>query len=310
MMNTLFSTSPSHHLGLGKLDLPFPGFGSQYGQVPTRTQASVARHHLKKAQNRPCGSWSSNAMGASQAKRETVVASSLKENSIEKSVSKAKHSPKGKHSKAMEWTDETLKQALDGNRPAMRELVKHLTPVIQARVAKCIMIGSRNYGHDRVREEVADMTQEVFAALFANDARVLRNWEPTKGLSLRNFAGLVAHRQALSILRTSKRNPFTEDPTLDTDFEFMTEQDNTLESATISRDLIRQVFHRMDEKLSPLGRQLFNLVIIQELDVSDVASQTGMSDSAIYAWRSRLAKQLKQEYQAVMSDTSSPEQTA
>jgi RNA polymerase sigma-70 factor (ECF subfamily) len=249
-------------------------------------------------------------MDAPTTRRETVVSSSPKENRVAKNVSKAEHSAKGKHSKAMEWTDETLKQALDGNRPAMRELVKHLTPVIQARVAKCIMVGSRNYGHDRVREEVADMTQEVFAALFANDARVLRNWEPTKGLSLRNFAGLVAHRQALSILRTTKRNPFTEDPTLDTDFEFMTEQDDTLESATISRDLIRQVFHRMDEQLSPLGRQLFNLVIIEELDVSDVASQTGMSDSAIYAWRSRLAKQLKREYQSVISETSSPERIA
>ena len=306
MMNTLFLTTPSSHLRAGTVDLPFAGFGSHY--VPS--QASLRWHQAKKPQSRPCGSWSSSAMDASKAKRETVVAPSLKKSSIGKDVSQTKHLAKGDHSKAMEWTDETLNQALDGNRPAMRELVKHLTPVIQARVAKCIMVGSRNYGHDRVREEVADMTQEVFAALFANDARVLRNWEPSKALSLRNFAGLVAHRQALSILRTTKRNPFTEDPTLDTDFEFMTEQDETLESATISRDLIRQVFHRMDEQLSPLGRQLFNMVMIQELDVSDVASQTGMSDSAIYAWRSRLAKHLKREYQSVMSETSSPEQTA
>ena len=118
----------------------------------------------------------------------------------------------------MEWTDQTLYQALDGNQPAMRELVKHLTPVIQARVARAVMVGAKNYGHDRIQEEVADITQEVFVALFANDARVLRNWDSEKGLSLRNFAGLVAHRQALSILRTNKRNPFTEDPTLATDF--------------------------------------------------------------------------------------------
>jgi len=210
----------------------------------------------------------------------------------------------------MEWTDETLKQALDGNRPAMQELVKHLTPVIQARVARAIMVGSKNYGHDRVQEEVADMTQDVFVALFANDARILRNWDPEKGLSLRNFAGLVAHRQALSILRTTKRNPFTEDPTLDSDFEYMVEQDNTMESAAISRDILRRVFHRMDEELSPLGRQLFNLIIIQELDLSDVASQTGMSDAAIYAWRSRLSKHLKKQYQSLLSETSIPERIA
>ncbi|MBT6175844.1 MAG: sigma-70 family RNA polymerase sigma factor [Deltaproteobacteria bacterium] len=304
MMNTLLSTAPPMDPRASYTDISFTGLRSQY--VPSQTV--LRRHQAKKQWSRPCGSWSSSAMDASITKRETVVASSLKKTSVETGVSGAKHLVKGNHARAMEWNDETLNQALDGNRPAMRELVKHLTPVIQARVAKCLMVGSRNFGHDRVREEVADMTQEVFAALFANDARVLRNWEPTKGLSLRNFAGLVAHRQALSILRTTKRNPFTEDPTLDTDFEFMTEQDETLESATISRDLIRQVFHRMDEQLSPLGRQLFNMVIIQELDVSDVATQTGMSDSAIYAWRSRLAKHLKREYQSVLSETSSSEQ--
>ena len=216
----------------------------------------------------------------------------------------------GKPTQTMEWTDETLYQALNGNQPAMRELVKHLTPVIQARVARTVMVGAKNYGHDRIQEEVADITQEVFVALFANDARVLRNWDSEKGLSLRNFAGLVAHRQALSILRTNKRNPFTEDPTLDTDFEYMTEQDESMESAAISRDIMRQVFRRMDEQLSPLGRQLFDLIIMQELDVGDVASQTGMSDAAIYAWRSRLAKHLKREYQSIVSETSAPERRA
>ena len=56
----------------------------------------------------------------------------------------------------------------------------------------------------------------------------------------------------------------------------------------------------MEEQLSP-SRQLFNLIIMQ-LEVGDVASQTGMSDVAIHAWRSRLAKHLKREYQLVVSE--------
>mgnify|MGYP002036177080 CR=1 FL=1 len=74
--------------------------------------------------------------------------------------------------------------------------------------------------------------------------------------------------------------------------------------------LAKEVFRRMEEQLSPLGRQLFNLIIMQELDVGDVATQTGMSDAAIYAWRSRLAKHLKREYQSIVSETSGPERRA
>ena len=210
----------------------------------------------------------------------------------------------------MEWTHQTLETALSGDKAAMRALVEHLTPVIQARVAKAIMVGARSYGRDRIQEEVADMTQEVFVALLNQNARILRNWDPDKGLSLRNFAGLVAHRQALSILRTGKRNPFTEDPTLHVDFEHLTPQDETLESATVSRDLLRQVFRRMEEQLSPLGQTLFNMIVIQELDVSEVAKTTQMTDAAVYAWRSRLAKHLKREYASLLSEPATAKRMA
>jgi len=56
---------------------------------------------------------------------------------------------------------------------------------------KLLFYRNRSAAGRDVRQEVADLIQEVFMALFADDARVLRSWQPERGLSLDNFVGLV-----------------------------------------------------------------------------------------------------------------------
>ena len=109
-------------------------------------------------------------------------------------------------------------RALDGERGALATLVERLTPVIQARAAHWLL---RQHGARtrNVRQEVEDLTQEVFLALFAQSGKILRTWEADRGLTLEKFVGLVAERQVISILRTQKRNPWKEDPTLAEDLE-------------------------------------------------------------------------------------------
>ena len=108
-----------------------------------------------------------------------------------------------------------LARALGGDAVAVRELLDRLLPVVQTRVGLALM---RRQGQARgrnVRAEVEDLSQEVFLALFERDGRVLRGWQPERGLSLKGFVGLVAEREAGCILRTGKRSPFTEEPTAD-----------------------------------------------------------------------------------------------
>src|SRR4051812_48339802 len=94
------------------------------------------------------------------------------------------------------------RRALEGDPIALSSLVATLTPVVQARVARTLLARrSLLAGGRSVREEVEDLSQEIFLALFDRNARVLRSWEPERGLSLLNFVGLVAERQVLSFLR-------------------------------------------------------------------------------------------------------------
>ena len=198
-------------------------------------------------------------------------------------------------------TRHDLDRALTGEPSALGRLIHALTPVVQARVARVLLRRHERRSFD-VRQEVEDLSQEVFVTLFAEQARVLRSWDPERGLSLENFVGFVAERQVAGILRTGKRNPWTEDPTLTDELDGEA-PDAGPEATVASRDVLRQLLRRLEESLSPLGRHLFDLLYLREQSVDEVGTETGLSADAVYAWRSRLRRLARNLLNDLMSDT-------
>jgi RNA polymerase sigma-70 factor (ECF subfamily) len=184
---------------------------------------------------------------------------------------------------------ELLNRALSGDPSAVRELVAKLLPIIQVRVAR-ILARRRTRGARDVRQEVEDFAQEVFVALFEADGRVLRAWDPERGLSLASFCGLVAEREVASILRSGRRSPWTEDATANEDLEEAVGATLETELGIASRDQLRRLTDRLREELSPRGLELFQRLIVEEESVESVAQSTKMSAAAVYAWRSRFGK--------------------
>jgi RNA polymerase sigma factor (sigma-70 family) len=189
-----------------------------------------------------------------------------------------------------ESTREEVLSALAGDEPALTRLVRRLTPVLQSRVARGLLLWRTGPAAGRnIRQEVEDLVQEIFLVLFADDGKVLRSWQPDRGLSLDNFVGLVAERQTASALRSGKRSPWKEEPTLSADLDQASPESGP-EEITASREELKLLLHRLTEELSPLGRQLFDLLFLRELPLEEVIRQTGMSPDAVYAWRSRLRR--------------------
>jgi RNA polymerase sigma-70 factor (ECF subfamily) len=198
--------------------------------------------------------------------------------------------------------DETcLRLALDGDDGALSRMVNGLTPVIQARVARCLLRW-RGAGTS-IRQQVEDLAQEVLLHLFADGGRILRDWEPGKGLSLENFVGLVAQRRAVSILRTGKRNPWREDSTEDEWLDARSDARPGPEQETIARSTLEELLERLRAELSPLGWQLFELLYVEERGVEEVRAETGLSADAVYAWRSRLRKQARRRLEEIESES-------
>ncbi len=185
-----------------------------------------------------------------------------------------------------------LNGALDRDPQCMRQLVDYLTPVVQARVARALLQQASRHRPRNIREEVKDLTQEIFLYLLRDNGKGLRAWRSDGGLSLLNFVGLIAHRRALSFLRSKRRNPWTEDPTEDEQFVRMETADRTAESGPeqliASRQQLQRVWEHISAQLSPRSLILFELLLVQESSIEEVSAATGMSASAIYSWRNRL----------------------
>jgi RNA polymerase sigma-70 factor (ECF subfamily) len=188
-----------------------------------------------------------------------------------------------------DFAPERLQQALLADRAAVRELIVYVLPVVRARVLRALTRRGRAQARDP-NQELDDVTQEVLAALFADDARVLRSWDRARGLSLLNFVGLVSERQAAALFRTGKRSPWTEDPTLSSELELLSGASQAPDRPLASREQLALILERLRERLSPLGLQLFYDLIVEEKSVAEVSSTTGMSVDALYAWRSRLGR--------------------
>jgi RNA polymerase sigma-70 factor (ECF subfamily) len=191
----------------------------------------------------------------------------------------------------VELSPQVLERALAREPHAVRALVGALTPLIQVRVARAVMrLRSTRVQNRNPAEEVRDLTQEVFAALFADDAKALRAWSPSRGLSLMNFVGMVAEHQVANVFRSGKRRPWSEHMVADPELDLLEEGASGPERHFASRELYAALLDRVRAELTPRGFQLFQMMFIDEQSVEAVITATGMSADAVYAWRSRLPK--------------------
>ncbi len=193
-----------------------------------------------------------------------------------------------------------LPQALAGESSAVRDVVAALTPVIQMRASRAL--GRRGGAHGRdARQELADLTQDVLLLLFRDDARILRAWEPARGLSFLNYVGLVAEREVGHIARSGRRSPWALDPAEDSELE-----------AAGSRDLFDRLHERLERELHPRAMDLYRMLVIDDAPIPEVIARSGLSADAVYAWRSRLLKRARQlllELQAPCLSESTPART-
>ena len=198
-----------------------------------------------------------------------------------------------------------VQAAMSGDKTALSWMLDELTPVVQSRAARALLRYNAKSNKRSIQQEVEDLTQEIFLWLFENDSRILRSWLPEQGVPLSGFVGFIAHRKAMGIMRSQKRSPWTEEPTLaeelehrktpnqDTNFSYAqlsSTSSEDPEDKIASRQMLQLVIDELNDSLSPLGRFLFSLLYVEQRSVDEVGLQLGMTKNALYAWRSRLGR--------------------
>jgi RNA polymerase sigma-70 factor (ECF subfamily) len=188
---------------------------------------------------------------------------------------------------------ELLEQALAQDPRAVRALLAYLLPVVRSRALLACRRRSSAPGSGDLSHEVDDLTQEALATLFADDANVLRSWDPTRGLSLRNFVGLVCARRIHALLRARQRRAWPEELTLDGELTASDEGTDPVEGVIASRQMFSRILEQLRDEVSARGMELFHALIVEERPVDLVCAELGMSADAVYAWRSRLLRRAR-----------------
>jgi RNA polymerase sigma factor (sigma-70 family) len=188
---------------------------------------------------------------------------------------------------------EQLDAAVGGDAAAVKCVVTHLGPIVRTAVVRVLYrYRSRARGRNLV-QEAEDLTQEALIVLFEDGARVLRSFSHERGATLETFVRVVAERTALSILRSGKRSPFSEDPTEDIFLAEATTEAPDPEAFAVSRDSLLRLHDRLKETLSPRGYLLFHRIFVDEVDVDTVAGEFALGRDAVYAWKHRFGKSVR-----------------
>lgn len=185
-----------------------------------------------------------------------------------------------------------VRAALDHDAAASRELVASLSPVVRQRVTRVLLARARKLGRTPAPADIDDLHHDVFVLLFDRGARVLRAWDPARGLSLRNFVGLVAEREALAITRSGRRSAWAEHPTAD-DLLVATDA-QTPEREAAAREELSLLLAQLRERLSPRGQLMFEALYSDQQSVEHVCERFSVTANAVYTFRSRLQNMLEQ----------------
>lgn len=170
---------------------------------------------------------------------------------------------------------------------AVAALIEALRPVVRSRVARALArYRRRAFAHD-----IDDLSQETFAALFVDDCRALRAWDPGRGLVFLRFVGFLAERVAGMMLRARKRDPRAEVPTEADAIARLYDTPGTVAHLE-ARDELRHLLVQARRRLSATGWNYLQWLILENCPVGVIAQHTGASPDAIYTWRTRIKRVL------------------
>lgn len=185
-----------------------------------------------------------------------------------------------------------LSRALAGERDSTAVLVRRLRPPIQAELAHLLLRVAPAQGRS-ARQELEDLVQDVFTALFDRSAKLLQSWDPSRGRSLESYVRLVARSRALDVLRSRRRSPWQAEPMDHAQIDELAEPAAAVQTdRTAAREKLVALQQALPALLSTRDFTLFLALFVEERQPADVALDVGMTAGAVYQWSSRFRRQV------------------
>lgn len=190
--------------------------------------------------------------------------------------------------------EQALDGAIAGDTAAIRDLVAGLGTVIRARLRRRLC---RNpAGAVCLGQNVEELVQQTFLELFARDAQLLRRYDASRGMSLINYVGQIAEREAGRFLRArgteKRRGEELADPN-DSELRSVPADAQSAEGALLRHEEHQRILRELREELSDESFLVFELLYVRLLSAPEVAEMLGCKVQAVYTRRSRIRDTLK-----------------
>lgn len=183
----------------------------------------------------------------------------------------------------------------------MHRLVQRLSPTIQRSVVRILLAHGRGRVLANLGSYVQEHRQLVFAKLFERDARVLRIWDPARGLSLLGWVGRFAAMRTRDALRSISADPWR-DQAMPPDFFEAMLAEGSPEQLVATVRLWSTVRDRVQSKVTKQGKHMFELLFEQDRTTREITEATGLSPDAIFQWRRRLRQEIERQLTRLVSD--------
>ena len=182
------------------------------------------------------------------------------------------------------WTAAAVSGAFVGARPRADALARALLVLLPPIAARELIPWSGHYRRSPA-SLCEDIVQDVMLKLFAERGRVLRAWDPDRGLTLRGFLRRVVRFHVLQLFRSSVRNPWRDRLT-----ESHSEVAGQDSDAILHQLWLWEVRDLLLADESEHGRALYVGLFVEHRSAEDVGEQNNMSRDAVYQWRSRFKR--------------------
>lgn len=179
-----------------------------------------------------------------------------------------------------------IARAAAGDRVATVELAERIGPAIRARVLRITR------GRPTAAIDPEDMVQAVWERLFARDARRLRAFDPTRGVTLPGFVSMIAGQAVAEIIeaqQAQKRRAPGGTRDLD-DARAVAAGGPDPETHASERGELAALWQHLEAGLSPQGVLVLQMLYVDRLEPVEIARRTGMKRATVDSWKFKIKK--------------------
>ncbi len=188
-----------------------------------------------------------------------------------------------------------IRRTLRGDGRCGRELLRRLTPVIQARVRRAL-----GWRADAARVE--DLVQEVWSVLMQDSGRLLLAYDPGREASLEGYVGGIARRTASTLIRkdlAQKRGGQVVQVAID-ERSCTPATTSTPQTKTERRELLDSLAAHLEQHLPERGQLVLRYCFVDGHRPAHVAQALGVKQQVVYNWQHRI-RSLAREFVATQT---------